>query len=77
MLQFGVSKATMREALRVLEAMGLLEIRKGISGGAFVAEVDMRTTVHSIMNFLHLQSVSVKEITMLRLFIEPPLHFIP
>ena len=69
--QFGVSKATMREALRVLEVMGLIEIRKGISGGAFVAEVDMRTTIHSIINFLHFQPISIKEITMLRYLIEP------
>jgi GntR family transcriptional repressor for pyruvate dehydrogenase complex len=69
--QFGVSKATMREALRVLEAIGLLEIRKGIAGGAFVAEVDMRTTLHAIVNFLHFQTVSVKEVTMLRYLIEP------
>lgn len=69
--QFGVSKATMREALRVLEVMGLIEIRKGISGGAFVAEVDMRTTIHSIINFLHFQSVTIREITMLRYLIEP------
>lgn len=69
--QFGVSKGTMREALRVLEVIGLLEIRKGIAGGAFVAEVDMRTTLHAIVNFLHFQTVSVKEITMLRYLIEP------
>jgi GntR family transcriptional regulator, transcriptional repressor for pyruvate dehydrogenase complex len=69
--QFGVSKATMREALRVLEVMGLIGIRKGISGGAFVAEVDMRTTIHSIVNFMHFQSVSIREITMLRYLIEP------
>jgi GntR family transcriptional repressor for pyruvate dehydrogenase complex len=70
-LQFGVSKATMREALRVLEVMGLIEMKKGITGGAFVSEVDMRTTIHSIINFLHFQSVSVAEITMIRYFIEP------
>ena len=69
--QFGVSKATMREALRVLEVMGLIEIRKGTAGGAFVAEVDMRTTIHGIINFLHFQTVSIKEITMLRYLIEP------
>jgi GntR family transcriptional repressor for pyruvate dehydrogenase complex len=69
--QFGVSKATMREALRVLEVMGLVEIRKGTSGGAFVAEVDMKTTINSIINFIHFKPVSVKEITMLRYFIEP------
>lgn len=69
--QFGVSKATMREALRVLEVIGLLEIRKGIAGGAFVAEVDMRTTLHAIINFLHFRTVSIREITMLRYLIEP------
>ena len=69
--QFGVSKATMREALRVLEAMGLVEIRKGTSGGVFIAEVDMKTTIHSIMNFLHFRSVSISDITMLRFTVEP------
>ena len=69
--QFGVSKATMREALRVLEVMGLIEIRKGTTGGAFVAEVDMKTTINSIINFIHFKPVSIKEITMLRYFIEP------
>ena len=43
--QFNVSKATMREALRVLEVIGMIEMRKGIAGGAFVAEVGMRTTI--------------------------------
>ncbi|MCB2225620.1 MAG: FadR family transcriptional regulator [Desulfarculaceae bacterium] len=69
--QFGVSKATMREALRVLEAMGLVEIRKGTTGGVFVAEVDMKTTIHSIMNFLHFRSISISDITMLRFTVEP------
>ena len=69
--QFGVSKATMREALRVLEVTGLIEIRKGTSGGVFVAEVSMKTTIHGIINFLHFQPVSIKEITMLRYLLEP------
>ncbi len=69
--QFGVSKGTMREALRVLEAMGLVEIRQGIGGGVFISEVEMKTTIHGIMNFLHFKSVSIKEITMVRFMLEP------
>ena len=72
MFEFGVSKATLREALRVLEGMGLVEIKKGISGGVFIAEVDMRTTIHGIINFLHFKTVSVKDITMIRYLLEPP-----
>jgi GntR family transcriptional regulator, transcriptional repressor for pyruvate dehydrogenase complex len=69
---FGVSKATLREALRVLEGMGLVEIKKGITGGVFIAEVDMKTTIHGIMNFLHFKTVSVRDITMIRYLLEPP-----
>ena len=72
MSEFGVSKATLREALRVLEGMGLVEIKKGIAGGVFIAEVDMRTTIHGIINFLHFKTVSIKDITMIRYLLEPP-----
>lgn len=72
MSEFGVSKATLREALRVLEGMGLVEIKKGIAGGVFIAEVDMKTTIHGIINFLHFKTVSVRDITMIRYLLEPP-----
>ena len=72
MSEFSVSKATLREALRVLEGMGLVEIRKGITGGVFIAEVDMRTTIHGIINFLHFKTVSIRDITMIRYLLEPP-----
>jgi DNA-binding FadR family transcriptional regulator len=36
--QFGVSRATLREALRALEALGILEIRLGAHGGAYALE---------------------------------------
>jgi GntR family transcriptional regulator, transcriptional repressor for pyruvate dehydrogenase complex len=36
--QFGLSRNTVREALRSLEMSGILEFRKGATGGAFVRE---------------------------------------
>lgn len=71
MEEFGVGKATMREALRVLEATGLIQIRKGVNGGAYVAEVDMTTTIHNVVNFLRFPQVSISDLTMLRYFVEP------
>lgn len=69
--QFQVSKATLREAIRVLELTGLIEIRKGLGGGIFAAEVDMNTTIHSLSNFLHFKNVSIRDITMFRFILEP------
>jgi GntR family transcriptional repressor for pyruvate dehydrogenase complex len=52
MENFKVSKATLREAMRSLEVLGFLEIRKGVLGGAFVTEVDMKKARDSFTNFL-------------------------
>jgi GntR family transcriptional regulator, transcriptional repressor for pyruvate dehydrogenase complex len=71
--KFGVSKHTLREAIRSLEVMGFLEVRKGAAGGAVVLEVDMKTTRESIANFLYFQNVSVKDLSEVRKVFEPHL----
>ncbi len=71
MEQFSVSKQTLREALRALEYTGLIEIRKGAAGGAFVAEVDMDITKESLANFLHFRNLSVRHLSEVRKIIEP------
>jgi GntR family transcriptional repressor for pyruvate dehydrogenase complex len=70
---FGVSKHTLREAIRALEVTGFLEIRKGANGGAVVLEVDMKTTRESIANFLYFQNVSVRDLSEVRKVFEPHL----
>ncbi len=71
LVKFGVGKHTLREAVRALEAMGFLSIRKGYGGGAVVLEVDMNTTRDSIANFLHFQNVSVRNLSEVRKLVEP------
>lgn len=39
--RFGLSRMTIRDALRVLESQGLIEIKVGASGGAFVREPNL------------------------------------
>lgn len=68
---FGVSKSSLREAYRVLEAYGLLEIKQGMSGGAFVREVDLKTIRDGLVNYFFFQNPSICEYTQIRTFIEP------
>jgi GntR family transcriptional repressor for pyruvate dehydrogenase complex len=70
MKNFNVSKATLREAMRSLEVLGFLEIKKGVSGGAFVTEVDMKTARDSFTNFLHFKNLSLNDLTEVRLLLE-------
>jgi GntR family transcriptional repressor for pyruvate dehydrogenase complex len=71
MKNFKVSKATLREAMRSLEVLGFLEIRKGVSGGAFVTEVDMKTARDSFTNFLLFKNLSLSNLSEVRLILEP------
>ncbi len=70
-IKFRVSKATLREALRSLEVLGFLDIRKGVSGGAFVTEVDMVKARDSFTNFLLFKNLSLEDLSEVRLLLEP------
>jgi GntR family transcriptional repressor for pyruvate dehydrogenase complex len=69
--EFKVSKMTLREALRSLEVLGFLEIRKGVAGGPFVTEVDMAKARDSFTNFLLFKNLSLKDLSEVRLLLEP------
>lgn len=68
---FGVSKGSLREALRSLEVLGLLEIRKGALGGAFVTEVDTENAKKGISNFFVSRDLSLRNLFDVRLILEP------
>lgn len=71
MKTFHVSKVTLREAIRSLEVLGFLEIRKGASGGAFVTEVNMKKAKDCFTNFLLFKNLSLKDLSEVRLLLEP------
>src|SRR6267142_6462523 len=71
--QFKTSRVSVREAYRSLEEIGLLRIRRGADGGAFIAKVDHEPVLRSLALVLGLAKTSHKELTEARLLIEPPI----
>jgi GntR family transcriptional regulator, transcriptional repressor for pyruvate dehydrogenase complex len=68
---FGVSRIVVREAIRNLENSGLLEIRRGPTGGAFVRSMKHDAFSNLVRDILRLGHTSVAEIMEVRLHIEP------
>jgi GntR family transcriptional regulator, transcriptional repressor for pyruvate dehydrogenase complex len=68
--RFGVSRVTVREALRVLEATGLIEIRVGAHGGAFVASPTMQRLGEGLAGLMALSSLTPGDVTEARTVIE-------
>lgn len=69
--RFKTSRVSVREAYRTLEEMGLLIIRRGSEGGAFVADVDHAPVIRSLSLMLRLGKTSLEQLTEARLLIEP------
>ncbi|WEX12056.1 FadR/GntR family transcriptional regulator [Chelativorans sp. AA-79] len=65
---FGVSRPTIREALKVLAALGVVEIRHG--GGVFVSTLSASDLLRPLTFFLSLEDVTVEKLYAARRLIE-------
>ncbi|MET4783510.1 FadR/GntR family transcriptional regulator [Glaciihabitans sp. UYNi722] len=63
---FEVSRVTVREALRMLEATGLVQIRVGAGGGAFVTAPTSAKVGEGITEMLALSTITATEVTEVR-----------
>jgi DNA-binding FadR family transcriptional regulator len=75
--QFGVSRPTLREALRLLSSSHLIRASKGPGGGIFVAATPEegigRTVSASVASMLETHSISIDELLETRMLFEVPL----
>jgi GntR family transcriptional repressor for pyruvate dehydrogenase complex len=69
--QFKTSRVSVREAYRSLEEVGLLRIRRGAEGGAFIAQFDHEPVRRSLSLMLGLGRTSHEEVTEARVLLEP------
>ncbi len=71
MQQFGVSRPTLREAYRILEAESLLGIRRGARGGAQVLHPGPQVAARHVGLLLQLQGATIRDVYDARCVSEP------
>jgi DNA-binding FadR family transcriptional regulator len=71
--RFGMSKGTIREAMRLLQAQGLIETKTGPGGGSFVGEVTRERATALLANYFYFRDVSIDDIYQIRIALEPEL----
>lgn len=69
--QTEMSRTTVREALRILEVQGLVQIRTGRSGGAFVCQPDKEAVANSVDLLIRGRKVKLADLLETREAIEP------
>jgi DNA-binding FadR family transcriptional regulator len=68
--QFGVSRVSVRDALRALEAMGLIEVRVGARGGAFVTAPTGSLVGQTISDMMMMLVLTPEDVVEARLIVE-------
>jgi DNA-binding FadR family transcriptional regulator len=71
--EFKVSRASLREAMRILEAESLIEVKRGPRGGVRIRLPREETAAKSISLLLQLRGATLKDLFDARIIIEPPL----
>jgi DNA-binding FadR family transcriptional regulator len=69
--EFGVSRPSLREALRILETEGLIRIRRGKVGGAIVQWPTDQSTAYHVGLTLQARGASLSDLAQARAVLEP------
>lgn len=60
--RFGTSRGVVREALKILKQKGLLDVRKGVKGGAYVRRLEVANVSESLALFLKQHPVAPEKL---------------
>ncbi len=71
--RFAMSKGTIREAMRILQAQGLVTTKTGPGGGSFVGEVTRDRASALLANYFFFRDVTIDDIYQVRIALEPEL----
>lgn len=71
LVEFGVSRPTLREAFRILEAESLIGVRRGSRGGAQVLAPDIAVATRSVGLLLQIQGTTIDDVYQARMISEP------
>lgn len=71
--RFGMAKGTIREAIRILEAQGLVRSRTGPGGGVFVHQVSEERATALLGNYFYFEHLTIDDIYQIRQALEPEL----
>jgi GntR family transcriptional regulator, transcriptional repressor for pyruvate dehydrogenase complex len=72
MEQYGVSRPTLREAFRILEAENLISVRRGSRGGARVVSPEVSVAARYVGLLLQIQGATINDVYEARMISEPP-----
>ena len=73
--KYQAGRGSIREAIKTLEAIGLVTLRNGRGGGIFVSEVANRQTEKTLYSLLKLEKSNLLESLEFRKMIEPKMAF--
>jgi GntR family transcriptional regulator, transcriptional repressor for pyruvate dehydrogenase complex len=68
--EFGVGRPTLREALRSLEAVGLIEVRPGKAGGSYAVTPNESTVGDALAALVNLRGASLEDLAEFRVDFE-------
>lgn len=69
--RFGVSRLTMRDAVRTLESYGMVEVKVGAGGGLRIAKVEPKHVVEALAVQMHLLGADASELAQVVGMLEP------